>query len=330
MTIWAFNPSPDDATVSFVTNSIKEGISRFGWSYSDSANLILLKEKSWNDMGDSERDIWKKSNFLLEISEDDWIVHINVPTWGKCTAGKVNNPYHFDPNNKLDDFRHCIDLDIGSIIEFDRNDDNIVPIVSRSLKLRGRYWKVYCKKEFFESVENLKTNKVNTKGENRGTFFLKKHLSEPLEKITELIHKNHAGKKLEGFLAKVFRNIPTVKDVKENGVGWGTDYGADLIVEYNSGLPINGLEITEKLVVQVKSYEGEHWETNAVEQIEMAVQEFDADAGMLITTATKTERLEQAIDKLSNKSGKPIALLAGIDVARFVMKFYGDELLSMS
>ncbi|WP_017220148.1 restriction endonuclease [Moritella dasanensis] len=330
MAIWAFN-KPGDEAVKYISNSAKNGVSRFGWSWFDSANLNGLKSKPWEKMDDDEHNVWKQARFLLDITEGDWIVHINVPSWGKCLAAKVDKQYSFDAKIETDDFddyRHCIGIDRESVVIFDRNDANVMPLVSRKLKLRGRYWRIYCEDKFHESITNLKSNNVDLKGESHGTYFLKKDLSAPLATITSLIQQNHPEKKLECFLAEVFRNIPTVENVKVNGSGWGTDYGADLIVEYKSGLPIVGLETIEKVVVQVKSYTNEHWETKAVDQIEVAIQQYDADAGMLITTGNKTEHLEQAIDKLSSDINKPISLLAGTDVARFVLKFYGDELLS--
>jgi len=329
MTIWAFN-QPAEEYVQFVSDSARTGVSRFGWSWFDSANLNNLKNKAWEDMTEDEQNIWSKSGFLLDISIDDWIVHINVPEWGECTTAKVIQPYYFDENCPEKDFRHCIGVDKESVIKFDRNDPNILPIVSRKLKLRGRFWRVYCEDEFYESIKNLKSGDIDLQGESRGVFFLKKDLSGPLNDITKLIHKNHDGKNLERFLAKVFRKVPFVENVIENGFGWGTDYGADLIVEYKSGLPISGLEKIEKVVIQIKSYEGEHWETNAVEQIQQAIQKYEADSGLLITTAKKTKHIHEAIDNLSVEIGKPIALIAGEDVARFVMKFYGEELLDVT
>ena len=160
MTIWAFNQPPEEYR-EFVANSVRSGISRFGWSRSSEANLELLKEKDWEDMNDNEKEFWRKTRFLLDIEKGDWIVHINVPEWGKCIAAKVIEPYYFDNESLEEDFRHCLEIDKDSIIEFDRNDPNIHPVVSRKLKLRGRFWRIYCKKEFLESLKNLKENNVH-------------------------------------------------------------------------------------------------------------------------------------------------------------------------
>lgn len=325
MTIWAFN-QPAEKYIEFVSDSVRSGVSRFGWGWFDGADLNALKDKKWEEMSSDEQSVWSKSGFLLDIAEGDWIVHINVPSWGRCTAAKVIRPYYFG-SSLTGDFRHCIGIDKGSEIEFDRNDPNVHPLLSRKLKLRGRFWRIYCENEFSESIRNLQENAVDLGGESKGTFFLKNELTGPLKQVTKLIHRNHDGKNLEVFMASVFRKVPFVENVIENGFGWGTDHGADLIVEYRSGLPVNGLEKMEKLVVQIKSYEGEHWETRAVEQIKEAITRYEAESGMLITTAEKTVDLQEAIDNLSSEIGKPVALLAAEDVARFVLKYYGDELL---
>ncbi|RLA06607.1 MAG: restriction endonuclease [Gammaproteobacteria bacterium] len=280
-------------------------------------------------MNERERECWKKSRFLLNVSIDDWIVHINVPSYGKCTAVKVIKEYSFEKkNNKTNDFRHLIGVDSKSVIEFNRNDYNVLPIVSRKLKLRGRYWRIKCKDDFIQSLNNLIHEKeAPEKHETHGLHYLKKDIDVPLHAITKLIHKHHPGKNLEKFIANIFKQIPNVLDVKENGSGWGTDHGADLIVKYQSGLPIIGLEKEETLIIQVKSYSGRHEETKAVKQIKTGIEEFDADSGMLITTGDKTTELEESIENLSNEIEKPIALIAGIDVAKLAIKYLGQEIL---
>lgn len=327
MTIWAFN-KPSGKALQFVANSLKQGISRFGWGFIDNANLHTLKLKHWREMTKTELEIWKKTNFLLNIKKGDWIVHINVPRWGMVTAGKVIEEYNFETeNNEIGDFRHFFKLELDTIIQFNRNDPNVHPLISRKLKLRGKYWRIYAQKEFFETIKNLKNKSVDVADKSAiGLHYLKQEITPFFEQITRIIHNTHPEKKLEKFLADIFLNIPNVTDVKINGSGWGTDYGADLIVKYNSGLEILDLNKEETLVVQVKSYSGEHWDTKAVEQIKQAIKTFDASAGIIITTAKSTERIEKAIEEASEDINVPISLIAGDNVAKFVLK-YGKDIL---
>jgi hypothetical protein len=75
-----------------------------------------------------------------------------------------------------------------------------------------------------------------------------------LSEITRAIHHTHPNYDLEILMEQVLKRIPGVKEVKRQG-GAG-DHGADLIVVFESGLPIPGLEQQRICVVQVKSFEG--------------------------------------------------------------------------
>ena len=163
MNIWAFN-KPNESSLEFVTNSLQEGISRFGWSYIDTADLRELQHKSWDDMSEDELLIWSKTSFLLNIKKDDWIVHINVPNWGMVTTGQVVKEYNFDKkDNEISDFRHFFKLDKETIIQFDRDNSNVLPSINKKLKLRGRYWQIYAKKDFFTSINSLKQDNYSNK-----------------------------------------------------------------------------------------------------------------------------------------------------------------------
>ena len=122
----------------------------------------------------------------------------------------------------------------------------------------------------------------------------------------------------------VFKKIPGVTDVKRQG-GAG-DHGADLLVKF--GLPIPGLEQASTLVVQVKSYQGVHSDDKAVQDIARAFKHYpQANMGLIVSTAdSSTESVEQALNKLREESGKPVAFLVGTEVAAFLLR-YGAELL---
>ena len=327
MNIWAFNKP---SKVKFVYDSIISGKSRFGWSYVDEANLNISKERAWSEKTDDEKICWKKTNFLLGVKKGDWIVHINVPEYGKCTAAKVSEPYEFTSEGVVCDwgldFRHSFSIEKDSIITFNRNDPNVLPVVSARLKLQGKYWRIYLIDEFVNSIKNLKGKRVDNCSTSKNLFHLRESIENPLEKITNLIHQNYPGKELEKLIAEVFRKIPTVLNVKENGSGWGTDFGADLIVTYASGIPVLGLGKEEKLIVQVKSYEGTHHEVNAVKQVGTGIERFEGDAGLLITTAKATENLKEAIEQLSLELNKPVSIISGKDVASLILKYFSEEL----
>ena len=310
MTVWAFNKVDDDAR-ELVYQSIKNGVSRFGWSQRDEHNLKLKDNwSSWHS----------KQLFLLQIKKGDWIVHINTPVWGKCIAAKVKKEYDFDEGLKCSfsyDFRHCFSIEKETVIEFDRRDDNVLPSVN--LRPRGRYQRVYAEEDFKKSISHLKNKKINLSDtESKGEFYLKKKTESFLDEITKSIHSMNKGKDLERFLAKVFREIDGVVDVNENGFGWKTDNGADLIVTTNNS--IGNLVFENKIIIQIKSFEGNHNSLQAVSQVREGIEKYAANAGMIITTGNSTEQLENEIQRVSEEINCPIDLLAGDDVARFVIK----------
>lgn len=319
MTIWAFNKVDDKDCRDKIYQSFKDGISRFGWSQEDRHNL---QGNEWTD--------WhSKQLFLLQIKKGDWIVHINTPSYGKCIAGKVKTEYNYD--NGLDcwgikDFRHSFEIEKETIIEFNRNDKNVLPTVN--LRPRQRYHRVYATKDFIQSIENLKNKTVKLqKGESKEIFHLKNKTEKYLKEITNLLHNTHKSKNLERFMAEVFRKLPNVVDVNENGFGWKTDYGADLIITTKSS--IGNLDFENKIIVQIKSFEGKHYDLNAVNQVRTGIEKFNANAGIIITTAEKTEQLEDKIQSISNEIDKPIDLLAGEDVAKFVIKYASDLIFKL-
>ena len=256
----------------------------------------------------------------------DWIVHVNTPHWGRCIAVQVLSEYEFDEGLQCGggtDFRHCFHVDKSTIIEFDRTDDNVLPTVN--LNLRQRYQRIYEVDDFLKSIDNLKNDTVSLKdGESKEEYHLKDKTDPYLSEISCLIHKMHKSKNLERFLAKVFRKVPGVIEVKENGFGWDTDYGADLIVTTRTAL--GNLVFENTIIVQIKSFEGNHYDLEAVEQVKTGIEKYAGTAGMIITTATKSEELESKVHEVSEKIDRPIDLLASDDVAKFVIK-HAPELL---
>jgi len=334
MNVWVFNTPDSEEKTDFVYASLKKGISRYGWSYIDNADMKKFIERGWNNLNDKEKEcfVW----FLLEIKKGDWIIHVNVPKYGECTAGIVIETYEWDEKpNKIGvddysengDYRHTIKLDIGSIIEFDRNNPNITPYVGRRLKLRNTHWQIYDTEEFVRSINNLEKNAVNINSNvEYGLYYLKEDIKPFLGNIADSIQKNHPGKKLEELLAKIFENVPDVSSVKINGSGYGTDYGADLIITYSVGLPINGLQKEEILVVQVKSFTDVHYELNAVEQIKTAIKKYNANVGLIISTAIASNELIMKIEETQKELNIPIGLMCHEEVAAFILK-YGSEYL---
>ncbi len=306
-----------------IFSSLQEGEGRFGWSYVESADLNDLKrridEKGYDDLTDQEKDCYQY--FLLDFKEGDYVIYINVPEWGKCTVARVTGKYRWRFDEK--DFNHRFPVDTESIVTFYRNDNLVHPSLRSRLKLQGRWWRIYLKDEFEDLLRALRAGGGYSEGNLQ---FLSKEIQPFLLEITQRIHHTHPNYDLECLLEQVFKKIPGVTEVKRQG-GAG-DHGADLLVKFNGGLPIPGLEQASTLVVQVKSYQGVHSDDKAVQDIARAFKHYpQANMGLIVSTAdSSTESVEQALNKLREESGKPVAFLVGTEVAAFLLR-YGAELL---
>lgn len=316
-TIWAFGKVDNLEDRPLIYESVRNGKSRFGWSSLDTNNLAKEENCQREENYDQLR--------LLEVKPGHWIVHRNTPEQGQFVAAQVTSEYQFDEGLQCSDgrtdFRHYFDVDKKTVVTFNHKDPRILPTVW--LYQRPRLERITAVDDFLESIENLKGGTIELgEGDSREEYHLRAKMDKGLLPVaTKLIHKTHKRKNLEGFLAKVFWKIPGVEVVKEHGKKGGTDHGADLIVTMRDPL---GFERT--IIVQVKSYDWEHYELGAVEQVKTGIEEFKGDGGMIITTAERTEQLENEIEKISEEIGRPITLLAGPEVSAFIIK-HAPELL---
>jgi restriction endonuclease Mrr len=248
-----------------------------------------------------------------------------MPSYGKCVAVKTVGEYAFDEGVQCSwgsDFNNFIPVDPKTIIEFKRNNPNILPSVN--LAPRKRAQRVLKVSDFLTSIENLKEGKYNsTKKQDKSIIHLQEKVTKLLPQITGHIQEMNKSKEFERFLHRIFSGMPNTVSI-QNGFGWRTDNGADLLVEFDN--PIIGINVTTKLVVQAKSYSGKHFDTNAIDQIVEGIKEYNADAGLLITTANETEVLEEYLRKKTEEIGKTIDVIAGNEVTKFVLR-YAPELL---
>jgi 5-methylcytosine-specific restriction endonuclease McrBC GTP-binding regulatory subunit McrB len=191
--------------IKFISESLlKKGVSRYGWSYINDGDLIKLHEKGMTNLSEEEKECYDRGKFLLEIKKEDWIVHVNVPEWGKCIIGKVKETYKWDekPNeisySKNGDFHHTIELYTNSIKIFVRDDPNIIKIIKSKDKLinpraywTNSSWTVYETEKFIEYInmqdiekyiELLKANRnlILTGAPGTGKTYLAKEIAKEM------------------------------------------------------------------------------------------------------------------------------------------------------
>ncbi len=292
------------------------------------ADLRALKERigreGWDSLSEAEKDCWQP--FLLEMLPGDYVVYINVPERGQCTLARVSGPYVWRFSDG--DFNHRFAVDPATVRVFSRNDQAVHPNLRTRLALPGRKWRVSARSEFEVLVATLENGHQPTEASPEHDLQVLAREIEPfMLDVTRSIQRTHPKVSLEALVTKVFKAIPGVTHVRHQG-GAG-DHGADLLVQYETGLPIPGLENKGLLVVQVKSFVDDHWDTRAVEDIRRAFRHYpDATMGLVISTADRpTAAFVAALDDLREESAKPVALLIGPQVAAFALR-YGASLLA--
>lgn len=84
--VYAFAKVPE-VMQGAIYNAIRAGKSRFGmWEQE-----VSLREEHYG-----------ANAFLLRINPGDWVVHVNLPCYGRCIAVQVTGEYGFDEGLNCD------------------------------------------------------------------------------------------------------------------------------------------------------------------------------------------------------------------------------------
>lgn len=245
--------------------------------------------------------------------------------YGEYTIAKVISGYFWGWDKYKLDGSHCLNIDKDSIQVFNRNDEGIPSNLSRRFKLQGKYWKIYLETEFLRLVEDLKEGRLsgkNATAENRLTNCINSNVKTYLVKIYEELQKFHTGKHLEELIASILKDIPNVKNVQiKSGI---SDKGGDIIFEYRNELEeILGFAKTEKVAIQVKSYQGTIDNIQAINDLEN-IFNYDSEVttGIIMTTATQvSSTLYEKLDSLKEKYQKNVSVIYGSDFASWILKY---------
>jgi hypothetical protein len=222
-----------------------------------------------------------------------------MPSYGYCTIVKITGEYGFSEvwdKDKKGDFRHFLPCEF--IDTFDRKSPIVHPFLRQRLGLQRAWYRIYAKNEFEELLDVIQKGEKGKNAKER----LGESINNRLMEIAQEVYRNFPGKHLEDLLCDVFKKLPSVKDARK-----GPDVnGADLEIDFETGLGIEGLQNIELCAVQVKSYEGTMGYTKAIEDIKKA---FNSDltytCGLIVSTALEmTEEFERELAKLREETKK--------------------------
>lgn len=296
-----------------VEKSLFLGEGRFGWSSNIEDNL-----NTTNSLNNS-----KKNYFLLDLKENDYVVYINMPTYGECTLARVTGEYYFtNPSESSKDFNHRFSVDSKSIRKFSRNSSIVTPLLSSRLKLQGRYWRIYCEEDFYNLLEYLNSNRSHPENINTNQVLqlFDNKIENEFQAIARKLHEVSPNFFLEKVMTLIFRNTKRYVDIQtKHGLG---DKGADIILTYEDEV-FPSLVFQKKCLVQVKSYKGtmNASKNDALENLKNAFNEYnDADYGIIISTADPSEEFITKVNDFNHNSDKQVGLLCGPDLARFIIR----------
>jgi hypothetical protein len=122
-------------------------------------------------------------------------------------------------------------------------------------------------------------------------------------------------------MEKNFRNTGKYEKIRrEHGHG---DRGTDITL-ISSPFDFDGVRIpfTCRCLVQVKPYAETMTSKRPMEDLRNAFEEDpEADCGLVVSTATDiSEEFRSRLDKFSEEIGKPVDLLYGSELVRFILK----------
>ncbi|WP_406879392.1 restriction endonuclease [Bacillus cereus] len=301
--------------------SLKSGKARFGWSYYEDANLKVIKNKmerlEMMGLTDDEKVTWSRGKFLLNVTKDDYLVYVNMPSYGECTIVQVKGTYDFDYgwDDKMNDFAHFVPCTF--LYTFNRRANIVHPFLQKRLSLMGSSYQIYAKAEFEELLESLNTNSLGQDVSER----LNDSINNTLVNLYKDVHHLYPAHALEKLIIEVLKNVlPYVVEIRK-----GPDVnGSDIDVELEIPIGLGENTIREKWAVQVKSYHGVMDTVKAVEDLDKA---FELDSsytrGMIVSTASEmTETCEDALTILKEKYKKDVLVLMGQELAYAVMQYH--------
>jgi hypothetical protein len=334
MAVYAILNTKNPANDWFIYNSLSEGVARFGWSYEDVFDLRKMEQMSEEQMKQYESkgfamwEVWGKSGWLISVKLGDYFVYINQPEYGQCTVVKITGTYRYASNNEVGDFRHSFDCSLIGI--FNRNNRIASGMPYHALRPRMRYQRIYDEKPFFELLHHLESGQEFVTGvtENLIGVQIDTFIRETTPWLLGRIKHYFAQKRLEDFMMEILRYRTRTGEIKDPYVfrGWGTDTGCDIRFGYYNPM----ISTTERVIMQVKAYEGRADVTPAIQNLTDYLKHSRETAGqaMIVTTADEIDdaRYRAAKAEFEKTFRIPIHVLYGKSLLAWIFR-YGSEML---
>jgi hypothetical protein len=312
-----------DYWIPHLVAEVRAGRARFGWGNQDGFDLIEIRRRiaagGRQTLEPEVANAWSYAWFLLDVKVGDYFVYVNLPKWGEVTIVRIAgadslSPYSFSgvwDRDKQGDFRHVLPCEF--VASIDRNDLRVPPLLGRRMKLQGASYRTRAREQFEELLRALAEDDKGKTARQR----LAADLDAQLGQVAASMQQHFPAKNLEPLVREVLERLPGVTSVRK---GPDTN-GADLEMDFESGLAVSGLGRNELCAVQVKSYQGTMDYDRAIEDLRKAfASSRPYTCGLIVSTAVElTPAFEQKLEELRSATGKPVGVLFGRDLAQLLV-----------
>jgi predicted Mrr-cat superfamily restriction endonuclease len=238
------------------------------------------------------------------IAPGDLIVLPKLPKDRHWKIVRVTGDYYFDLREELGDYGHV--LPVEQVVADVSNRNRLAGSgLQRTMRTRSRLWNI---DGLAAEVDRL----VDHAGEDVSRTDtdierLEDVLQEAVGFVREQLASRFRGNQNERPVARLLERLYGETAVQT--VAGPAEAGADYLIT-----TVDPLGLTFTTVVQLKSYEGRigDWDHGALDQVRLAVDAYDADAAVILTTADgETDDFARAREALAAQLGVQVRLVAG-------------------
>jgi hypothetical protein len=317
----------------FIFREIDQGRLRQGWGWKPEHDLRVLERvvSSRKQLTDDEARVWRNRRMLDTLPDGmkrgDVIVVPNLPDVGRWVVVRVNGaPYTFAPavarGRDGADYGHIVGVDAvrtpaGKMGVVDPDNAHVEAALRASLRRTSRISSIDALGSSVDAliaaIEAGKDTATPEPEAQKAELFF----GAVREAAWKHIQLKYRGGELEHLIRRLFGCVYDGARVER----WGgaSERGSDLLVFMRDQL---GLEY--KIALQLKQHDGIHEDRRALEQLELAREVHNVDAGIIVTTSDSvSDVFEEKRAVLEGKLGIDVRIIVRDELVELVMKHLG-------
>lgn len=316
----------------FIWAELEQGRLRQGWGWLPEQDLRRLhaKRTAGEPLDDDERAAWRNKRMLADVwnglKVGDVVIAPNLPEQGRWVIARVSGPYQFEIAGDQHDFGHILPVEPvrsnnGNIAVVNPNDAVVDARLRGTMRTMSRMWGIdhlgEAVGEIIAAIEDGGDVSTGQTAEQRRETFLAAMRAEMTDVAWSRLAKAYRGAEFEHLIIPLLESVYGDGTVEHHG-GAG-EKGADLIVT-----TVGPLGIRFKTAIQVKMYDGTHYDSHPLDQLRWAREEHCVQAGVVLTTATEVSpEFQEGLIKLGEELKIDIQAWTRNDFVRLLLAYLG-------